>query len=117
MACRIAWPRFLSRATGAASGYTSALHPAIATRDAARVLTEAETNSFALLLALREADSPLNEVHLHPGILAVTSMIADMTLSELSRLSLKRFFVARSIWIVCVELFQRDCAVEQASGA
>jgi hypothetical protein len=55
----------------------SPLHPAIATRDAARVVTEAETNSFALLLALREADSPLDEVPLHPGILGVTSMIAD----------------------------------------
>src|SRR3989442_251241 len=40
-------------------------------------LRQAVDNPFALLSAFRADDSPLDEVHLHPGILAVASMIAD----------------------------------------
>jgi hypothetical protein len=41
------------------------------------VLDDAADNPFALISALREDDSPLQEIRLHPGILEVASVLTD----------------------------------------
>lgn len=51
--------------------------PAKAKIEFARVVRAAGTNSLALLSELRDVDSPLAEVLLHPGILEVASLFAD----------------------------------------
>jgi hypothetical protein len=46
-------------------------------RDPQNVVSEAVDNPFALLLRLRDDDSPLHEVHVHPGISEVASVLVD----------------------------------------